>query len=179
MQKKSRIPTPRLITRGGDGNTANLFSPGQRSNRSEARRVEAAPEARYKGNVWDSDEEDTDDFHGGGGTMGISPPKTMQFHIPASRLLRTPAREASKRIVDDLLAEARADGNESNDDDVAGGEKGNTKWEDDEELDLDLSLGSDDEEEEDHRAGPSHGIGDEDSPSVVRVARRDADADAF
>ena len=36
----------------------------------------------------------------------MSPPKTMQFHVPQSRLLRTPAREASKRIVEDLLMSA-------------------------------------------------------------------------
>lgn len=51
---------------------------------------------------WDSDE----DEDGVGGGMGISPPKTMQFHIPQGRLMRTPAREASKRIVEDLLLTA-------------------------------------------------------------------------
>ncbi|KAH9815742.1 DASH complex subunit ask1-like [Teratosphaeria destructans] len=48
----------------------------------------------------DSDEDDLD----------MSPPKTMQFHVPQSRLLQTPAREASKRIVEDLLLTAGADG---------------------------------------------------------------------
>ncbi|KAF2732764.1 hypothetical protein EJ04DRAFT_469656 [Polyplosphaeria fusca] len=38
-----------------------------------------------------------------------SPPKTMQFHIPQSRLLQTPAREASKKIVEDLLLTAGGD----------------------------------------------------------------------
>lgn len=33
----------------------------------------------------------------------------MQFHVPQSRLLQTPAREASKRIVEDLLMTAGAD----------------------------------------------------------------------
>lgn len=44
--------------------------------------------------VWDSDD---DDFGGGGGggdfdddDLGASPPKTMQFHIPQSRLMKTP-----------------------------------------------------------------------------------------
>ena len=70
--------------------------------------------------LWDSDEE----VEGTG--IGMSPPKTMQFHVPASRLVRTPgksrpeaplcegcgadtcgvAREASKRIVEDLLMTA-------------------------------------------------------------------------
>jgi len=39
----------------------------------------------------------------------MSPPKTMQFHVPQSRLLQTPAREASRKIVDDLLQTAGAD----------------------------------------------------------------------
>ncbi|KAJ5728925.1 uncharacterized protein N7483_003433 [Penicillium malachiteum] len=51
--------------------------------------------------VWDSDDDFDDD-------LGPSPPKTMQFHIPQSRLMQTPAREASKRIVGDLLATAGA-----------------------------------------------------------------------
>ncbi|KAI4197201.1 MAG: hypothetical protein LQ350_006089 [Teloschistes chrysophthalmus] len=49
--------------------------------------------------IWDSDSDD-DGLDGEG---GMSPPKTMQFHIPQSKLLRTPAREASKKIVEDLL----------------------------------------------------------------------------
>ncbi|KAF2089584.1 hypothetical protein K490DRAFT_63721 [Saccharata proteae CBS 121410] len=47
--------------------------------------------------AWESDSDDEADF---------SPPKTMQFHVPQSRLLQTPAQEASKRIVDDLLRTA-------------------------------------------------------------------------
>lgn len=33
----------------------------------------------------------------------------MQFHVPQSRLLQTPAREASRKIVEDLLMTAGAD----------------------------------------------------------------------
>ncbi|KAI5814207.1 DASH complex subunit Ask1-domain-containing protein [Pyronema omphalodes] len=40
---------------------------------------------------------------------GFSPPKTMQFSIPASKLIATPAREASRRIVKDILQTAGAD----------------------------------------------------------------------
>lgn len=74
------------------------------------------------GRFLDSDsEDDTND-------LGFSPPKTMQFHIPQSRILQTPgksslqtdyfckmtndsfaAREASKRIVEDLLLTAGGD----------------------------------------------------------------------
>ena len=55
--------------------------------------------------IWDSDSEDEDDDIDAATGMprGASPPKTMSFHIPQSRLLKTPAKEASKRIVDDIL----------------------------------------------------------------------------
>lgn len=64
---------------------------------------EHAPQTRTSvfSNV-ESDSEDDDNF-------GMSPPKTMQFHVPQSRLLQTPAREASKRIVADLLMTAGAE----------------------------------------------------------------------
>ncbi|KAL7796524.1 DASH complex subunit Ask1 domain-containing protein [Trichoderma ceciliae] len=48
---------------------------------------------------WDSDED---------GNLGMSPPKTIQFALPPSKLLQTPAREASRRIVDDILLDAGA-----------------------------------------------------------------------
>ncbi|PYI08715.1 DASH complex subunit ask1 [Aspergillus sclerotiicarbonarius CBS 121057] len=60
--------------------------------------------------AWDSD----DDFDDGDEDLGPSPPKTMQFHIPQSRLMKTPAKEASKRIVEDLLFTAGA--NDTTDD---------------------------------------------------------------
>ncbi|KAL7938069.1 DASH complex subunit Ask1 domain-containing protein [Trichoderma chlorosporum] len=48
---------------------------------------------------WDSDDDDN---------LGMSPPKTIQFALPPSKLLQTPAREASRRIVDDILLDAGA-----------------------------------------------------------------------
>lgn len=51
----------------------------------------------------DSDEGGADDVYK---QLGMSPPKTIQFAIPPGRLLQTPAKEASKRIVDDLLMTA-------------------------------------------------------------------------
>lgn len=71
---------------------------------------------------WESDsDEDEDDVYK---ELGMSPPKTIQFVFPQSKLLQTPgkhttpplqqnlmmrlAREASKRIVEDLLATAGA-----------------------------------------------------------------------
>ncbi|KAK7734948.1 DASH complex subunit ask1 [Cytospora paraplurivora] len=50
--------------------------------------------------TWDS-EGDDDGLYG-----GMSPPKTIQFALPPSKLLQTPAREASRRIVDDILQTA-------------------------------------------------------------------------
>lgn len=57
--------------------------------------------------LWDDDLSGSDDDDA---DLMLSPPKTMHFHVPQSRLLlQTPAREASKMIVDDLLATAGAD----------------------------------------------------------------------
>ncbi|KAK3306636.1 DASH complex subunit Ask1-domain-containing protein [Chaetomium strumarium] len=50
--------------------------------------------------TWDSDSEEFG---------GMSPPKTIQFAVPPSKLLQTPAREASKRIVDNILLTAGED----------------------------------------------------------------------
>ncbi|KAH8681020.1 DASH complex subunit Ask1-domain-containing protein [Xylariales sp. PMI_506] len=55
--------------------------------------------------TWESDDdEETGDVLFG----GMSPPKTIQFALPPSKLLQTPAREASKRIVQDILLTAGA-----------------------------------------------------------------------
>lgn len=54
--------------------------------------------------AFSDDEDDEDDA-----ADAMSPPKTLQFHVPASRLVQTPAREASRRIVEDLLLTAGAD----------------------------------------------------------------------
>ena len=86
--------------------------------------------AKGKAKQWDSDDDDDELLGGGGGgdddftDDGFSPPKTMQFHIPQSRLMKTPgrlsnpsvgrivltktAKEASKKIVEDLLVTAGA-----------------------------------------------------------------------
>ncbi|KAE8450537.1 hypothetical protein EG329_006268 [Mollisiaceae sp. DMI_Dod_QoI] len=57
--------------------------------------------------TWESDSDE--DAEGVYRELGMSPPKTIQFNLPQSRLLQTPAQEASKRIVEDLLATAGAD----------------------------------------------------------------------
>ncbi|KAI1765497.1 Spc98 family-domain-containing protein [Hypoxylon sp. FL1150] len=58
--------------------------------------------------TWESDDDDDDDEF-----AGMSPPKTIQFALPPSKLMQTPAREASKRIVDDILITAGAMPDES------------------------------------------------------------------
>ncbi|KAI1361797.1 DASH complex subunit Ask1-domain-containing protein [Xylaria arbuscula] len=60
--------------------------------------------------TWESDEDDIDDDSVFG---GMSPPKTIQFALPPSKLMQTPAREASRRIVDDILITAGAAPEES------------------------------------------------------------------
>ncbi|KAH8723693.1 phosphatidylinositol 3 and 4-kinase-domain-containing protein [Phaeosphaeriaceae sp. PMI808] len=55
------------------------------------------------GTVFDDSDDDEEE------ELDYSPPKTIQFHIPQSKLLQTPAREASRRIVDDLLLTAGGD----------------------------------------------------------------------
>jgi DASH complex subunit ASK1 len=68
---------------------------------------EAAAKLAEKDEIsWESDsDEDADGVYK---ELGMSPPKTIQFAFPQSRLLQTPAREASKSIVEDLLKTAGA-----------------------------------------------------------------------
>ncbi|CAK4033478.1 DASH complex subunit ask1 [Lecanosticta acicola] len=73
----------------------SLFSPNDKAYTATQERTRASQ-------FFDESDEDDD-------LAEMSPPKTMQFHIPQSRLVQTPAREASKKIVDDLLLTAGAD----------------------------------------------------------------------
>ena len=67
--------------------------------------VFAKPAKKDKDEItWESDSDE--DPEGVYRELGMSPPKTIQFSLPQSRLLQTPAREASKRIVEDLLMTA-------------------------------------------------------------------------
>ncbi|KAI1148810.1 DASH complex subunit Ask1-domain-containing protein [Nemania diffusa] len=77
---------------------------------AEARGEDHGDDGKGKGRArdeitWESDEDedDVDSVFG-----GMSPPKTIQFALPASKLMQTPAREASRRIVDDILITAGA-----------------------------------------------------------------------
>ena len=107
------------------------------------------PVATNNLNVWDSDEEDDLIDEATGMPYGASPPKTMQFHVPQSRLMKTPAREASKQIVDNILASAGIHRNPQGE-----------EFSEDIEIDLDL-----DYEDENNDM-------DQNSPSIVRKAVR-------
>jgi DASH complex subunit ASK1 len=54
------------------------------------------------------DDSDDDDV-----SFLMSPPKTIQFSMPRSKLLATPAKEASRRIVNDILRTAGASVNDN------------------------------------------------------------------
>ncbi|KAK6002380.1 hypothetical protein QM012_002018 [Aureobasidium pullulans] len=84
----------------------SVQTPGRDLMTSTGRPLFTDTKDRTTRTLWDQDSDSDDDFT-------ISPPKTMQFHIPQSRLMQTPAREASRIIVDDLLATAGADRTES------------------------------------------------------------------
>jgi DASH complex subunit ASK1 len=71
---------------------------------STGRPLSSPPSATNRtSRLFAADSSDEDD------SFVMSPPKTMQFHVPQSRLLQTPAREASRKIVEDLLMTAGAD----------------------------------------------------------------------
>ncbi|KAF2160801.1 hypothetical protein M409DRAFT_70131 [Zasmidium cellare ATCC 36951] len=87
--KKGGLAVPKTST------GMELFSPQDKAYASTKDRTRASA-------FFDESDEDDD-------LPEMSPPKTMQFHLPQSRLMQTPAREASKKIVDDLLLTAGAD----------------------------------------------------------------------
>lgn len=82
----------------------SVQTPGRHLTTSTGRALFTDTKDRTTRTLWESDSDDE---------FSISPPKTMQFHVPQSRLMQTPAREASRIIVDDLLATAGADRTES------------------------------------------------------------------
>lgn len=57
-----------------------------------------------------SDDEDEDDSDTDAALRGMSPPKTLQFSLPESRVVRTPVREAGRRIVEGVVRSAAEEG---------------------------------------------------------------------
>ena len=67
----------------------SVLTPVKRSDRRGKEGYEGENEEKLysrRVGIWDSDSDDDDD----GLPEGMSPPKTMQFHIPQSKLLKTP-----------------------------------------------------------------------------------------
>jgi DASH complex subunit ASK1 len=85
---------------------AELFTSPERRQRIPGVSVLAAAKPTKEGNgegqagtsrvgAWDSDSDDDD----GGLPEGMSPPKTIQFHIPQSKLLKTPGRTGLEPLI--------------------------------------------------------------------------------
>lgn len=112
---KPRTPGLSVLKPSAAGTTTStgrqLFSPQDKSYTQTKQRATTS-------NIFYDDSDDDDAFG------GMSPPKTMQFHVPQSRLLQTPAREASKRIVEDLLLTAGAEDTDEIEADGFVGEEG-------------------------------------------------------
>ena len=105
LDSSPAVPAPQLHSEIFDSPARTSRVPGISVLTPARGRKHGAAESGKKGKqqqVWDSDSDDDEGDMG----VGMSPPKTMQFHVPQPRLLRTPAREASKRIVEDLLLTA-------------------------------------------------------------------------
>lgn len=106
------VLTPAGARFGGSGarTTATgrqLFSPQDKSYTSQHQQHRTSHRMFASPGEDEFEDEDEDDM-----LPDISPPKTIPFHVPPSRLLQTPAREASRRIVEDLLLTAGAEGTE-------------------------------------------------------------------
>ena len=74
--RRTRVPGVSLLTPAKGKGGANL---------NAAREAAIGGGRGKEKDIWDSDSDDE-----GGLEEGMSPPKTMQFHIPRERLLRTP-----------------------------------------------------------------------------------------
>lgn len=146
---KRAPPTPGVSVLHSDGRT-----PRRGHENDETRRTLFPSDGASKGKArqtddWDSDSEFDYD-------MGLSPPKTMQFHVPQNRLMQTPAKEASRRIVEDLLLTAGVGGSVT-----------------DEMSELRIAEGHEEMWTRDFEAGLA------DSPSIVRPGRHDDDENTF
>ena len=76
--------------------TSQIFSP------SPMAKMLKSPLGRRDTTFDDSDDDDSD------AELGMSPPVTMQFSMPASKLIKTPARAAAMNIVEEVLRTAGA-----------------------------------------------------------------------
>ena len=74
---------------GPEGGKAHDVFTSKGKWKEEDRQTGRGAAVRDTANIWDSDSDDE------GGLEGMSPPKTMQFHVPQTRLLRTPGKSIS------------------------------------------------------------------------------------
>ncbi len=88
--RKSRIPGVSILT------------PARRRKPSTASSAARGKSQEVARGVW-SDSDDDDD---GEEAVGMSPPKTMQFHVPQGRLMRTPGKDLLLRRVELILGSA-------------------------------------------------------------------------
>ena len=103
QSRTTRTPGVSVLTPARHKSVARATSTGKKLFSPQDKAYTATKERTS--HIFSDDDNDEDED----GLGGMSPPKTMQFHVPQSRLLQTPAREASKKIVNDLLLTAGAD----------------------------------------------------------------------
>ena len=93
--RKSRAPVPGVSVltpaagKNKGGMSALRDNPSARTAAAAATATNGKTNSQqpsFREDLWDSDDDDDD----GGFPAGMSPPKTMQFHVPQSRLVRTP-----------------------------------------------------------------------------------------
>jgi DASH complex subunit ASK1 len=180
------VQNPRGLASRGVATPAQAESPSDSTRRtlfstSAHKPALRTPEPSQGVDDYDS-EIDTTAMEGG---TEVSPPKTLQFHVPLTatraNMLQTPAREASRRIVEDLLLTAGGKGGNGLDDvtsEIEGLESGFERGEEGD------GGGFWDDEDEGY-GDEVRGVSEsgrmwmareaEDSPSVVRVTRGDED----
>ncbi|KAL2153111.1 hypothetical protein VTH82DRAFT_4266 [Thermothelomyces myriococcoides] len=99
--KGPRTPGVSVQTPAAGRKTRDVFAGKKEETATPANTAGAGISGKYDDEItWESD---SDEFG------GMSPPKTIQFALPPSKLMQTPAREASKRIVDNILLTAGED----------------------------------------------------------------------
>ncbi len=87
--RKGRIPGVSILT------------PARRKKPSAADSASRGKSKEVARGIWsDSDDDDDDDD---GAALGMSPPKTMQFHVPQGRLMRTPGTYLALRLANFIL----------------------------------------------------------------------------
>lgn len=94
-------PSPNKWNGIADLRKTPLTGPSTKSkSKTKASSPKKKSSAAAVGNEWDSDSDEDGSL---AWPPGMSPPVTMQFSVPRSKYLKTPAKEAAKMVVEDLL----------------------------------------------------------------------------